>query len=140
MFKKKCEKSKELEKYIYLLENEKSHLEGEIKTIERKMNRQANVYLEPIRNIINILDYDYTSEQKLDYIKTQIENFMREKNLKIYKPNVGEVHDKKFVIVDEIVKTSKKEDEDKIEFVLSVGIMNDKGILVPARVRIYKGE
>ena len=58
-------KNKDLEKYIYLLESEKSHLEGDIKTLERQMNRTRNSYLEPLRSILNVFELNESEENKL---------------------------------------------------------------------------
>lgn len=132
-------KNKDLEKYIYLLESEKSHLEGDIKTLERQMNRTRNSYLEPLRNILNVFELNESEENKLNYVITQISNFLVEKNLEIYKPEIGTQHDKSIMIVEDTIITEDKSKIDKIECVLSVGIKSNNEIILPAKVRIYKG-
>lgn len=133
-------KSKNLEQYIFLLENEKSHLEGEMKNIERQMNRARNSYLEPLRNILNLEEIDETAENKLNYVMTQITNFFLEKNLEVFKPEIGAEHDKSTMIVEDTIFTADKNLINKIECVLSVGIKSNNEIILPAKVRIYKGE
>ena len=115
-------------------------MEGEIKTLNRQTNRIKSSFLEPIRNIVNILDYEMSDTQKLNIINTQLNNFFVEKNLQIYKPIIGEKHDKTKMIVEDTIITTNVEDIDKIECVISVGLLCENEIILPARVRVYKGE
>lgn len=137
---KNISKDKSLEEYIYRLEQEKIHLESEIKTLTRQVKRIKINYIEPLRNILGIINENYDTEQKISYINTQINHFMSINELELYIPKIGEPHDKSTMIVEETIATSKSEDNDKIECILAVGIKSKENILVPAKVRIFKGE
>jgi len=133
------QENENLKYYIHNLELEKANLEGEIKTIERQTRREIYAYLEPIRNIFTNVDFK-KKNKNLSYIETQLKNLLTEKNYEIFRPKKGTMHNKKTMIVADVVNTTQKSKDGLIEMVIACGIKQNDNIIMPARVRIYKGE
>lgn len=134
--KSEIKKSEKL--YAQNLEKENARLMGELKTKERQLRRELLSYLVPIQSIYSNVNFN-TKNQQLSYINTQLNHFFQEKNYRVFKPNLMEMHDKETMIVEGIVETKDSCKEGLIANVILVGIKeaNDK-VLLPAEVRIYK--
>lgn len=134
------EVKKNREHYIRKLENENSRLLGEYKIIERQIKRELSTYLEPIQNIFSNIDFKNCDEQSISYVKTQLELFLLQKEYKIFKPEILTMHNKDEVIVEDVLTTDSNDKNGLIEKVITVGIKDrNNKIVVPAKVRIYKG-
>ena len=134
------EVKKNKEYYIRQLENENARLLGEYKIIERQIKRELSTYLEPIQNIFSNVDFKNYNEQSFSYIKTQLESFLRQKEYKIFKPEILTMHNKDEMIVEDVITADSNDKDGLIEKVITVGIKDrNNKIVVPAKVRIYKG-
>lgn len=131
--------SKNLKDYIRILENDKAELERNIRTLERQTRREVYSYLEPIRHIFTNINFN-KKNQELSYIKTQLSGLLAEKNYEIYNPDLNAMHDKTSMIVDDVLKVKDKSKDGLIESVILCGIKQNGMVVLPARVRIYKGE
>lgn len=131
---------KNKEYYIKQLENENARLLGESKIADRQIKRELASYLEPMLNIFSNIDFKDCNVESFSYIKTQLESFLLEKELEIYKPKIMEPHNKDEMIVVDFINTNKEKYSGLIEKVIAFGIKDKNNkIIVPAKVRIYKG-
>lgn len=122
------------------LENENLYLKSEIEMQIRSFNSELLTYLEYFRNILSNVNFD-NDIQELSYIKTQINQLLSSKQLKVYIPELNKMHNKDYMIVDSVINTKSIKKDGLVESVLLIGLQTEDGKLVlPTRVRIYQKE